>query len=161
MKTTTAKFASITGVLLAASAYAGIATAHDRLNQSLGAGDTVDYHTMTCSSAGSTVTRSVVVAVNSKTGSPVTAVIRKLATGSANYPTAVSLDSTLDGTFSPLRAATPGGTNANGTYDIYVTKTGSAASTYDLRAHCMSGTGGTGSETGTAFNSGTNPLFNQ
>jgi hypothetical protein len=137
--------------LLVASAFGSVASAHDVLNQSLGAGDTVDFFTMTCSSSGSTVTRSAVVAVKAKTGSGATAIVRKLATGTANYPTAVSLDNTLDANFSPLRAATPGGTNANGTYEIYVTKTGTAAATYDLRAHCMSGTGGTGTETGTAI----------
>lgn len=118
--------------------YAGMASAHDLLNQPIGATvGATDYFQVTCSTVGTTPTLLLEVQVNDDTaGASILSlqVQKGLIARNTTDPTGAN------GVFSPLVSVAGG----NGVYNVIVDKTTAAARQYDILYHCKNGTTHTG-----------------
>ena len=113
--------------------FAGMASAHDVLNQPIGATvGATDYFQVTCSTAGTVATALLEVQVNDDTaGASILSlrVQKGLIAGNTTDPTGAN------GVYSPLVSVAGG----NGIYNVTVGKTTAAARQYDILYHCKNG----------------------
>jgi hypothetical protein len=117
--------------------YAGMASAHDLLNQPIGATlSATDYYQVTCSTDGVATLRLDVQVNDDTAGASILSlqVQKGLLAKNTTDPTGAN------GVFSPLVSVAGG----NGVYNVMVNKTTAAARQYDIRYHCMNGTAHTG-----------------
>ena len=113
--------------------YAGMASAHDLLNQPIGATvGATDYFQVTCSSAGTTPTLVLEVQVNDDTAG---ASILSLQVQKGLIARNTTDPAGANGVFSPLVSVAGG----NGVYNVIVNKTTAAARQYDFLYHCKNG----------------------
>lgn len=146
MKTPFKKF-SLIGAAALFAGFGTLASAHDRFNETLGAGvGATDYFKVTCSDDGNGNAGHVLVSVKDKTaGSNVLSVVVYKGTVAATATDVTGADAN----YSPVAFAANG---VNGVYNIFVHKNIAGARTYDLSAHCKTGTvNGAGAHTGTVI----------
>ncbi len=117
--------------------YAGMASAHELNNQSIGATvGATDYYQVTCSSGGGAATQRLEVQVNDDTkGASILSLQVKKGLQAKNTTDPAGANRV----FSPLVSIVPPGNQGNGVYDVIVDKTTVAARQYDIRYHCMNG----------------------
>jgi hypothetical protein len=143
MKTQFKKLALTAAIALVAG-FSSLASAHDRFNETLGAGvGATDYFKVTCSDDGNGPAGHVEISVNDDTaGSNVLSVVVYKGTKAA---TATDVTG-ANGVYSPVALVANG---VNGVYNVFVHKNIAGARTYDLSAHCNTGTVLGGTHTGT------------
>ena len=140
MKSNIIKLTVASGMLLG---YMGAVSAHDVLNQPIGATvGATDYFQVTCTTDG-VATERLEVQVNDDTAgaSILSLQVRKgLVAKNTTDPVGAN------GVFSPLVSINGG----NGIYDVIVDKTTAAARQYDIAFHCKSSAANGNVHTGTA-----------
>ena len=145
MKTPFKKLTLTTAAVLVAG-FAGLASAHDRLDETLGAGvGATDYFKVTCSNDGNGDAGHVEVSVKDDTAgsNALSVVVYK------SIKAATATDVTgANAVYSPIALVANG---VNGVYNVFVHKNVAGARTYDLAAHCNTGTVLGGTHTGTVI----------
>ena len=141
MKSSLKKLTMASALLLG---YASMASAHDVINETIGAGvGATDYFQVTCSDNGSGPAGRLEIQVNDDTAG---ASILSLQVQKGFLAKTTTDPTGADGVYSPLRRVFGG----NGIYNVLVDKTTAGARQYDISFHCMTGTTG-GLHTGTSI----------
>jgi len=123
------KMLTMAGALLLG--YAGMASAHDKINQPIGATvGATDYFQVTCSNDGTGNAARLNIQVNDDTaGASILSLQVQKGLIARNTTDPVG----ANGVFSPLVSVAGG----NGVYNVIVDKKTAAARQYDIRYHCM------------------------
>lgn len=115
--------------------YAGITSAHDLLNQTIGATlSATDYFQVTCSNDGTGDAAYLAIRVNDDTAG---ASILSLQVKKGLLVKNTTDVTGANGVYSPVLYLMPPVGQGNGVYDVFVDKTTAAARQYDIQYHCM------------------------